>query len=184
MRGCGCSRERRLRVHSKRHDDDVVMRLLEQALNKPVEDRELYLRKECVDDPELFQEVWKYIQWEQRMKSFLIEPLYPPVSDDQSFQPGELLIERFRTMREVGRGGMRIVYEASDERLGKRVALKCARPRFSDRLPPEVVHATKITHENVCKTFDMHTVRTSKGELDFITMEFLEGETLSEQLRR
>src|SRR6516225_2091988 len=62
MREFGCSRGRRLRVHSERQDDEVVMSLLEQALNKPVEDRELYLRKECSDNPELLREVWEYVQ--------------------------------------------------------------------------------------------------------------------------
>src|SRR5262249_19008878 len=41
-----------------------------------------------------------------------------------------------------------------------------------------------ITHPNVCKIFEIHTTTTDRGEVDFLTMEFLDGETLTERLRR
>ncbi len=99
-------------------------------------------------------------------------------------QPGELLADRFRIVREVAQGGMGIVYEAQDERLGRRIALKCAKSGFHKRLPPEVRHASEISHPNVCKIFEIHTASTSGGEIDFLTMEFLDGETLAARLSR
>jgi tetratricopeptide (TPR) repeat protein len=46
-----------------------------------------------------------------------------------------------------------------------------------------VRHARQISHSNVCKIFDIHTAVTDRGEIDFLTMEFLEGDTLSDRLR-
>ena len=169
---------------SKAQDDDLVMSLVEQALDRPLCERTTYLRDSCGDDTELFSEVRKYVEWEQRMDGFLLDPLYDLASEEPPFEPGEILDGRFQIVREVGRGGMAIVYEAMDEKLDRRVALKCAKFGFQQRLPPEVRHATEISHPNVCKIFEIHTASTKHGEIDFITMEFLEGETLAERLRR
>jgi tetratricopeptide (TPR) repeat protein len=79
---------------------------------------------------------------------------------------------------------MGIVYEGVDEKLERPVAIKCAKTGFRKRLPPEVRHATRIGHPNICKTFEIHEASTDHGEIDFLTMEFLEGETLTERLRR
>ena len=167
----------------KAQDDDLVMNLVELALSQPPDTREAYVRTACAGDTELFTQVWDYVQWDGRMQDFLLEPLFSPLPEHH-FQPGELLADRFRILREVAQGGMGIVYEAEDERLGRRIALKCAKSGFNKRLPPEVRHASEISHPNVCKIFEIHTAATAGGEIDFLTMEFLEGESLAERLRR
>ena len=171
-------------MQSKAQDDDLVMGLVERALGRPPCERSIYLRGECGDDSALLSEVRKYVEWEQRMDGFLLDPLCELASDEPPFEPDELLDGRFRIVREVGRGGMAIVYEAFDEKLERRVALKCAKVGFHQQLPPEVRHAREISHPNVCKLFEIHTAATRHGEIDFITMEFLEGETLAERIRR
>lgn len=167
----------------KAQDDDLVMSLVELALSQPPDKREAYLRTACADDAALFTEVWDYVRWEQRMQDFLLEPLYPSLPEHH-FEAGELLADRFRITREVAQGGMGIVYEAEDERLGRRIALKCAKSGFHKRLPPEVRHASEISHPNVCRIFEIHTASTTSGEIDFLTMEFLDGETLAARLAR
>jgi eukaryotic-like serine/threonine-protein kinase len=167
----------------KAHDDDLVMNLVELAQSQPPETREAYLRAACGGDTELFREVWDYVHWKHHMQDFLLEPLYSALPEHQ-FKPGELLLDRFRIVREIGQGGMAMVYEAWDERLKKRIALKCAKAGFHKRLPDEVRHASNVSHPNVCKIFEIHTASTPSGEIDFITMEYLEGETLAERLRR
>jgi len=165
-------------------DDDVVMSLVESALARPAEEREAYLESACAGDPELHQRVSNYVQWELRMNGFLLAPLHIPDTVEHPFEPGELLDRRFRIVREVARGGMGVVYEATDQKLERRVALKCAIAGFGKRLPPEVRNATAISHPNVCKTFEIHTADTRFGKIDFLTMEFLDGETLAERLAR
>src|SRR2546430_3337626 len=78
---------------------------------------------------------------------------------------------------------MGIVYEAVDEKLDRRIALKCAKTRFRKRLPPEVRNAREISHPNVCKISEIHTASLPDGDIDFISMEYLEGETLTARLR-
>ena len=120
------------------------------------------------------------------MGRFLLDPVYILTREDDAesdaeedgFEPGELLENRFRVLREVAQGGMGIVYEAVDEKLDRRIAIKCAKSGFRKRLPPEVRHASEVSHPNVCKIFEIHTARTSSGEVDFVTMEYLDGETL------
>lgn len=168
---------------SKTQDDDLVMSLVERALSQPPETREAYLRTACTGDTELFTAVWEYVRWNDRMQDFLLEPVFRALPEHR-FQPGELLADRFRIVREVAQGGMGIVYEAQDEKLRRRIALKSAKSGFSQRLPPEVRHASEISHPNVCKIFEIHTASTARGEIDFLTMEFLEGETLAARLKR
>ena len=165
-------------------DNDLLMSLLESTLTYPVEERESYLRSACAENPELFRQVWNYVQWEERMKGFLLEPLCRPILQEHPFEAGDLLDDRFRIVREVAQGGMGVVYEAFDERLERRIAIKCAKAGFRRRLPPEVRHAREISQPNVCKIYEIHTASTPRGKIDFLTMEFLEGETLAERIRK
>jgi hypothetical protein len=94
---------------------------------------------------------------------------------------GQRLAGRFRIERPLGRGAMGVVCEAEDEQLGVRVALKLLRPeaaaspRLLARLRQEVVLGRRITHPNVCRLYDL----TISGGLAFVSMELLEGVTLS-----
>jgi tetratricopeptide (TPR) repeat protein/tRNA A-37 threonylcarbamoyl transferase component Bud32 len=101
---------------------------------------------------------------------------------DDPVQPGETLAGRFRVLRRIAEGGMGVVYEAFDEKLKRRIALKCARGRHGRRLSPEVRLATELTHPNICKIYEIHTAETIRGPVEFLTMEFLDGPTLAQRL--
>ncbi len=164
-------------------DDELVMSLVEKVLDQPAEDRERYARVVCDGDDTLFEEVWRYVTWDERMKGFLLEPVCRLPADEPALEPGEILEHRFRIIRRVAAGGMGVVYEAWDQKLDRRIAIKCAKAGFHARLSPEVRHASDINHPNVCKTWDIHTASAASGDFDFLTMEFIEGETLAERLR-
>ncbi|MDQ6700333.1 MAG: protein kinase [Acidobacteriota bacterium] len=100
------------------------------------------------------------------------------------FHAGDVLADRFRVVRQIGSGGMGLVFEAVDQKLDRRVALKCAKPSHLDRLPPEVRAASEVSHFNICKVHDLHVAMTPYGETEFLSMEFIEGETLSSYVRR
>ena len=171
-------------MSGKAQDDDLVMNLVDLAMTKPSQDREHFLREACSGDPELFRNAWTYVEWQDRMNGFLEKPLARPFAVEHPFAAGEVLEGRFRIVREVAQGGMGIVYEAWDEKLDRRIAIKCAKTGFRKRLPPEVRHAREISHPNVCKTFEIHTAQTPAGEIDFVTMEFLDGPTLADRMQR
>jgi eukaryotic-like serine/threonine-protein kinase len=104
---------------------------------------------------------------------------------------GEILLERFKLVRLVGRGGMGEVYEARDLRLHTTVALKTVREAAGhrdallERLRREVQLARGVTHPNVCRLFDLHEGPGPHGQpVAFVTMEFLDGETLADRLHR
>ena len=106
-----------------------------------------------------------------------------------ALREGDLLLERFKLVRLVGRGGMGEVYEARDVRLHATVALKTVRasstalPELLERLRREVQLARAVTHPNVCRVFDFHEGTGPEGKpLAFVTMEYLDGETLAERL--
>jgi len=114
-----------------------------------------------------------------------------PPTDVSPQRPGDVLLGRFKLARLVGRGGMGEVYEARDLRLHVTVALKTIRTstgagaELLERLRREVQLARAVTHPHVCRLFDFHEGPGPDGRpLAFITMEFLDGETLAERLRK
>lgn len=91
---------------------------------------------------------------------------------------------RFEIVRKLGEGGMAVVYEAIDRKLGERRALKFSKSGHAHSIPPEARAALRVTHENVCRAFEIHTASTKDGPADFISMEYVEGETLAKRWRR
>jgi tetratricopeptide (TPR) repeat protein len=116
--------------------------------------------------------------------------------DDQTTRaghhpPNQVFAERYKLIRQIGKGGMGEVYEAEDLRLRQRVALKTILPEIAGdpvaiaRFKSEIVLAQKVTHPNVCRIHGLGLHKQSDGrELPFLTMEFLPGETLSARLKR
>jgi Flp pilus assembly protein TadD/TolB-like protein len=99
------------------------------------------------------------------------------------FRIGELVSGRFRIQREIAEGGMGIVYLAIDEKLQQPRALKCAKRGYASHLPPEARSSLRVTHPNVCRVFEIHSAETRVGPIDFLTMEFIDGGTLSTLIR-
>jgi serine/threonine-protein kinase len=102
-------------------------------------------------------------------------------------QPGELFERRYRIEREVGRGSFGIVYAATDMKEGRRVAIKVLLPwtRAVESLRHRLKREAKLTRlldsPHAVKILDLDESAT--GDL-YIVMELLEGEELSQLLRR
>src|SRR5208283_4078312 len=112
--------------------------------------------------------------------------LQTQATDEGRFLPGTLIAERYRVIGLLGRGGMGEVYRATDLTLGQAVALKflpeaaSRDERALARFYNEVRIARQVTHPNVCRVYDVGQVEG----LEFISMEYVDGEDLSVLLRR
>src|SRR5215213_5570977 len=71
----GCSSGWSLDMPGELENDDLVMMLVESALERPPEERDNFLQPLCSATPGLYEEVRKRIDWEDRMGGFLREPL-------------------------------------------------------------------------------------------------------------
>jgi len=111
----------------------------------------------------------------------------------QSDAPDRLFLDfqsaiagRYSLERELGRGGMGVVYLAREVRLDRPVAIKLlppsktADPKLRERFLREARTAAKLSHPNV---IPIHAVEEI-GEFVFFAMSYIEGETLTERVRR
>jgi tetratricopeptide (TPR) repeat protein len=171
--------------------------LFHAALELPQSRVDEFLRAECGDDTELYDVVHGMIQARSR-SGWLDHPIVEFVEDPKLvFAEGQLVSGRYRILRFVGRGGMGEVYEAEDRDLNERVALKTLLPsiardaRMIAQFKQEIQLSRKIAHPNVCRVFDLARdpvdgfgVNLDSGPVVFLTMEFLDGETLAAKLQR
>ena len=104
-------------------------------------------------------------------------------------------IGEYTLLREIGRGGMGVVYEAEQESLGRRVALKVlAQSTFADetrlaRFRVEARSAARLHHTNIVPVFSVGSAAGSErsGEVHYYAMQFIRGQSLAEildELRR
>src|SRR3984957_7171175 len=86
----------------------------------------------------------------------------------------------------VGAGGMGEVYRARDTRLERTVAIKVlpghlsASPEAKDRFYREARSISSLNHQHICSLYDIG----HQDGIDYLVMEFLEGETLAERLKK
>jgi tetratricopeptide (TPR) repeat protein len=143
--------------------------------------REEVLARECRGDRAL----------EEKVRELLSAA---PVATEAIFSPRHALpapawrppldLGPFHLRRELGRGGMGVVYEAVDSRTGEVVAVKAlyahllALEGAARRFRREVEAGGRVRHENVVRTLGLERVETAGGVHDLLVMEYVEGRTL------
>lgn len=93
---------------------------------------------------------------------------------------GDLVAGRYRIQGKIGEGGMQLVFKATDETLGRDVALKIPKNQTADkRFYRSAVVAARVNHPNVAKTLDYY--QDEDGDACLIE-EFIEGEDLEKSI--
>ena len=102
-------------------------------------------------------------------------------------EPGAALSSKYKLLRSLGAGGMGSVYLARDITLNRDVAIKFIALSKADdatarrRLVREAQAAAALDHPFICS---VHEVSTETDGQPYIVMQFVEGETLADRLRR
>src|SRR6478672_10089632 len=92
----------------------------------------------------------------------------------------------YQVLSPLGAGGMGEVYKARDTRLDRIVAIKvlpehtAARPEVRERFEREARAVSALSHPHICTLYDVG----QQDGIDFLVMEYLEGETLTQRLER
>jgi len=110
----------------------------------------------------------------------------PSTKTDLPERTRQVLSLRYDLLDKLGSGGMGIVYKTRDRETGEVLALKVLKstltedPALMERFRNELRLARRITHHNVCRIYDFNRVDDSA----FISMEFVDGNSLRELLNR
>ena len=160
------------------------------ALDVPVEERDAYLARVCDGDESLYAEVRSLISELNTNPGFMDQPALDLGLKVLSQGSEESMVGKdlgpYKVLSRLGKGGMGEVYLAEDSKLGRKVALKflpqdLVNDSWAKRqLEKEAQAAAKLDHPNICPVYDFQ----NSGEHSFIVMQFVEGDTLAELIRK
>ena len=96
----------------------------------------------------------------------------------------------YEILSPIGAGGMGEVYKARDTRLDRSVAVKvlpagmASDPQVRERFEREARSISALNHPNICTVHDVGRHRVADQDVDYLVMEYLDGETLAARLTR
>jgi Protein kinase domain len=153
-----------------------IERIYHVALERPPREREAFLKNECHGDEGLRLEVHSLLRRAASAENFLDEPAVEAAAQVMSQPEAPAMPEqigRYRVTGKLGEGGMGLLYEAVDDRLGRPIALKVIRRDTvansvaRERFWREARLAASVNHPHICQIYEV-------GEADqqlFIAME-------------
>jgi hypothetical protein len=151
-----------------------------QAGNAPPREELLARHPDLAEDLKICLSSLEYIR-QAGVRSSAVGAGHGPADPGRTPQ----VLGDFRIVREVGRGGMGIVYEAEQLSLGRRVALKVLPfaatldPRHLQRFKNEAQAAAQLHHTHIVPVFG---VGSDRG-VHYYAMQFIEGQTLAGVIR-
>jgi hypothetical protein len=152
--------------------------IFHEALARAAEDREAFIDQAAGGATRLASEVRSLLAFHEHADTFLDTPQMDLSLEGQSLGPYQIL-------REVGHGGMGVVYLAEDTRLGRMVALKAIPsawtndPERRERLRHEARAAAALSHPGVAVIYALEDI---DGHL-YLSSEFVRGSSLRDELQ-
>lgn len=140
-----------------------------------------FLNEVCGNDNSLREEVKSLLANADAPVSIFDDPVRETL---RHLEVEEKTVGHYRILSQIGAGGMGEVYLAEDKRLGRRVALKMLPPIVAQdrnhvrRMQKEARAAAALNHPNIVTIYDIEQANS----LNFIAMEFIEGQTLREKI--
>jgi tRNA A-37 threonylcarbamoyl transferase component Bud32 len=159
--------------------------VLYDAQRLPAPQREAYVRKHFKDRPDLCDEVLALLPNADVTDGFSVPIVNLGHGDELADLQPSVPVGHYTILGRLGRGGMGQVFLALDEKLRRRVALKCLLSRASleadrDRILSEARAAAAITHPNVAAVYEV----IEDADRAFMAMEFVDGHSLGALLAR
>ena len=169
-----------------------VRGILKSAMELRAGERSAFLDRQCAADPSLRHDVVKLLSVDGKLReSFLDSPAAAQVAGASTLTSSTILavgtrLGPYELQALLGAGGMGEVYRARDTRLNRTVAVKVilhsqsSDPMRRKRFEREAYAIAALQHPNICT---LHDVGQQDG-VDYLVMEYLEGETLGARLRK
>ena len=163
-----------------------IASLYESAVDRDAATRDAFLAEACAGDEDLRHDVESLLR--QDVASVLLDrSVWAAAASllDDGFEFGpDTPLGPYRIERALGSGGMGDVFRAVDTRLERTVAIKvlptgiALDEQMRARFAREARAIAALTHPYICTLYDIGR----HGDVDFLVMEYLEGETLAERL--
>jgi len=166
-----------------------INKLLQLVVDVSRDEQSARLEELCPDDPDLRGEVEDLISFQEQAQTFMELPaveenLYLLCGDQADSMVGRTL-GRYTIEAQLGVGGMGEVYLAEDTKLDQKVAIKFLSSflqpsvKGKERLVREAKALAQLDHPNICRLIDLK----EEGNLSFIVMQYVGGETLADRLK-
>ena len=164
--------------------------VFEAALETPPPERAAFLDETCGEDEDLRSQVEALLRAHERADDRFETPVSSLAAEllaAREEPPEGRRVGPFRLVREIGRGGMGVVYLAEDTRIGRSVALKALPPwlgvgaEAKQRFMSEARAVSALDHPNIATLYEAD--ETELGQL-YMAFAYYAGETLAQRIAR
>jgi tetratricopeptide (TPR) repeat protein len=167
---------------------EKVEHLYHAALECAPGERGALLDKACAGDEDLRREVESLLAYDEQAQAFIATPpdeiAAEMLAAEQTHSMIGSILDHYRILSHLGRGGMGEVYLAQDARLGRKVAVKLLAAEFTanadrvQRFKREACTASALNHPNILTIHEIGEATMESDGAHYIVSEFVEGETL------